>query len=321
MARIENNKKDKLKRIISESVRKTLNEMGTYKQNAFLQRLMGNRYKPEYDKLSVGDTSALIQKELDAQKQQQNQTALATEKQIDFIQNNKYFSIPSITQVADKLTKNDAMKLITALNPYSNGGATYYGNIRQRKERWLPEMRDTVVPILEKYGLTQEAERVNSEVDAFMTKFNAKQEKMKQKREKEEMERLMNSPYTLFVVSARDEENIAEHETKSLPSEIYMDGILEDVISYDIPYLVSDMTKMSLQDIEETTRRMGIVHYPTIVLGYDKPCDTVLWYGYDIMGRVTLGGRIVDASQLSSALSFAKENKGQKHNGEKIKTD
>ena len=110
MARIEDNKKVKLKRIISESVRKTLNEMGTYKQNAFLQRPMGNRYKPEYDKLSVGDTSALIQKELDAQKQQQNQTAFATEKQINFIQNNKYFPIPSITQVADKLTKNDAMK-------------------------------------------------------------------------------------------------------------------------------------------------------------------------------------------------------------------
>ena len=35
MARIEDNKKIKLKRIISESVRKTLNEMGTYKQNAF----------------------------------------------------------------------------------------------------------------------------------------------------------------------------------------------------------------------------------------------------------------------------------------------
>lgn len=45
-------------------VRGVINEMGTPKQNAFLRKLMGNRYKDEYDNLSPKDSSKMIDAEL-----------------------------------------------------------------------------------------------------------------------------------------------------------------------------------------------------------------------------------------------------------------
>ena len=58
--------------IIKESVMEILkendmDEMGTQKQNAFLKKLMGDRHKPEYDNLSVADTSKMIDAELNKQ--------------------------------------------------------------------------------------------------------------------------------------------------------------------------------------------------------------------------------------------------------------
>ena len=120
-------------KIIAESVRNTINEMGTYRQNSFLRKLMGNRYKPEYDDYSVSDTSRMIQQELDRQKSEQ-QSNTASEKQISFIENNNYYSIPTIRKIEGKLTKEDAKILVSALNPYTNGRYTYYGHAREKKE-------------------------------------------------------------------------------------------------------------------------------------------------------------------------------------------
>ena len=58
--------------IIKESVMEIIkengmDEMGTQKQNAFLKKLMGDRYKPEYDNLSVADSSKMIDAELNKQ--------------------------------------------------------------------------------------------------------------------------------------------------------------------------------------------------------------------------------------------------------------
>ena len=57
-----------LHRIIKESVKKVIRENseieGTDKQNALLRKLLGDRWKDEYEKLSVQDSSAMIEKEL-----------------------------------------------------------------------------------------------------------------------------------------------------------------------------------------------------------------------------------------------------------------
>lgn len=54
--------------IIRESLRQTLVENGfiegTPKQNAFLKKLMGDRWKEEYASLGTRETSAMIDKEL-----------------------------------------------------------------------------------------------------------------------------------------------------------------------------------------------------------------------------------------------------------------
>ena len=57
-----------LHRIVKESVRKVLKENqygeGTPKQNAFLQKLMGDRWDDKYADLSVPETSKMIDQEL-----------------------------------------------------------------------------------------------------------------------------------------------------------------------------------------------------------------------------------------------------------------
>ena len=57
----------RLRNMVRKSVRTVLRESmneGTPKQNAFLRKLMGDRYKDEYDDLSVADTSKMIDSEL-----------------------------------------------------------------------------------------------------------------------------------------------------------------------------------------------------------------------------------------------------------------
>ena len=301
--------------MIAKSVRKTLNEMGTPRQNAFLQRLMGNRYKPEYDNLPVNKSSELIDAELQRQKNERNSDK-ASSKQIDFIENNKYYSIPSIRTVADKLTKQDANALVSALNPYTNGMYTYYGHARQKKEQWLPQMKETVVPILEKYGLSQEAQDVVSYVDNFMEKFNAKAEKKAAKEKEERLNRIMNAENTLFFVSTQDDENVKQHECKRLSYELYMDGILENKMHWDIPYLVSDMTNYSIEKINDYVEQYGIVTFPSIVIGYDGICTCVLWKGFDFGYRPTICGRLVDESESTKAYQFGKENLNKQANGD-----
>ena len=316
MKRIIKLQKNEIKNIISESVKRVLNEMGTPKQNAFLKNLMGSRYDPKYDNYSVSDTGKLIQQEIDRRNSNRNQVGnLASQRQLDFIQNNKYYPIPSITQIANKLTKDDAAKMVTALNPYSNGGYTYYGHVRQRKEDWLPEMKDVVVPILEKYGLQQEAQRISTEVDTFMNKFKAKQDKQQQKLKKEKMDKFMNGQHTLFFISTKDQDNLSQHTTERLSRDIYMDGKLEHEMCWDIAELATDMTKMSINEIQSEVQRTGYNSYQTIVLGYDNPCYTVLWVAFDIMGRQTIAGRIVEETDYSKAYNFAKNNLYKQDNG------
>ena len=315
-----------LRNVIAKSVRNMLNEMGTPKQNAFLRKLMGDRYKPEYDNLSVPDSSAMIDKELQAQKAQQS-TSNATPKQINFIQSNNYFPIPEIVNVADKLTQEDAKTLVSVLNPYTNGFYTYYGHARQRKEYWLPQVKEIVVPILEKYGLNDAAQRVSDFVDNFMNKHNAKLEKEKQKKLKAEeerlrarMEQLKNDPNTLILASTKDEEN---RISENLPREFYMDGILEEKMGWDICGIMpqSNIKKEYFDDklMNEIAKSYGqYMTIPTYVAGYERPCTTVVWIGVGFMHNLELTGRIVDDNDCFDAIKFAKANSFKPHSGDRI---
>ena len=53
-----------LHRIVKESVRNILNEMGTPKQNDFLKKLMGDRWNDKFADLPVPETSKMIDQEL-----------------------------------------------------------------------------------------------------------------------------------------------------------------------------------------------------------------------------------------------------------------
>jgi len=303
---------------IKHMLKNVLNEMGTVRQNAFLKSLMGNRYDPKYDNYSVGDTGKLIQQELDRQKQRNQIPNLATSRQLDFIENNKYFPIPTIRQIDDKLTKDDAAILVTALNPYSNGTYTYYGHTRQRKEEWLPEMKDNVVPILDKYGLTQESDRIKTYVDNFMSKHQAKIDRAQQKQMQQKMQDFQNSPNTLFFISTKDNDNIQQHTTQRIGSNVWMDGKLQDKMNWDIAELATDLTKQSISEIEKKVDSMAYTCLPAIILGYDRPCYAVLWMGVDMMGTTTICGRIVDMDDHSKAYNLAKQLVFKRDNGQHI---
>ena len=308
---------NKLKNMIVKSVNNALNEMGTPKQNAFLRKLMGNRYKSEYDDLPVSKSSEMIDTELQRQKNERNSDK-ASPKQIDFIENNKYYSIPSIRTIADRLTKQDANALVSALNPYTNGMYTYYGHARQRKKEWLPQMKNIVVPILEKYGLSREAQDVISYVDKFIETFNAKNERKAAKEKENRFNQTLNGENTLFFISTKDEENMSQHQTERLSTEIYMDGILEQKMGWDIAELATDMTKYSIDKIKEYVINWGRISFPTIVLGYNNTCYTYLWVGYDFSGKRTICGVIVDEDDRHKANDFAKENFGKQANGGRL---
>ena len=301
-----------LHKVVKSSVKRILKEIneGTPKQNAFLQRLMGDRWKDEYANLSVPDTSKMIDQELANQKKNQ-QSNVATEKQIAFIESNKYFPIPSIRQIEGKLTMDDAKTLLDALNPYTYGSYTYYGHSREKKEYWLPRLKEVVVPILEKYGLSQESQRVAKYVDDFMGKHNAKLEREKQKKLAQEMEELKSSPSTLRFISTQDE-RYPEMNTDRISREIYMEGALERAMGWDIAAVITDGLNITKEDIMQRCMRLGGASYPALVVGYDRPCRAIFWVGYSFNG-LDLGGRIVDKDEAYKYVKYAQE-----HNGKEI---
>lgn len=301
-----------LHKVVKSSVKRILKEIneGTPKQIPFLQRLMGDRWKDEYANLSVSDTSKMIDQELANQKKNQ-QSNVATEKQIAFIESNKYFPIPSIRQIEGKLTMEDAKTLLDALNPYTYGAFTYYGHSREKKERWLPRLKEVVVPILERYGLTQEAQRVTQYVDDFMGKHNAKLEREKQKKLAQEMEELKSNPSTLRFISTQDE-RYPEMNTDRISREIYMEGALEKAMGWDIAAVITDGLNITKEDIMQRCMQLRGASYPALVEGYDKPCRAIFWVGY-LWGRLDIAGRIVDKDEAYKYVKYAQE-----HNGKEI---
>lgn len=95
-------KENEIKRIIYESVRRTLNEMGTIKQNALLRKLTGT---DKYDSLSVSDASRKIDDLLKKQPKR-----LASERQINFLLKRGVDWVKDV-----ELTSEDASFMISGL--------------------------------------------------------------------------------------------------------------------------------------------------------------------------------------------------------------
>lgn len=124
-------KESDLKRIISESVRRTLNEMGTIKQNALLRKLTGT---DKYDNLSVSDSSKMIDDLLKKQPKR-----LASEKQINFLLKR------GVNWVKDvELTSEDASFMISGLMR----GNTSKVNVIKRKYNLQDTVNNNNFPIL-----------------------------------------------------------------------------------------------------------------------------------------------------------------------------
>jgi hypothetical protein len=124
-------KESDLKRIISESVRRTLNEMGTIKQNVLLRKLTGT---DKYDNLSVSDASKMIDDLLKKQPKR-----LASEKQIKFLLKR------GVNWVKDvELTSEDASFMIGGL---MNGNKSKV-DIIKRKYNLQDTVNNNNFPIL-----------------------------------------------------------------------------------------------------------------------------------------------------------------------------
>ena len=150
-------------------------------------------------------------------------------------------------------------------------------------------------------------------------KVITKREKEQKQREEAEMEKIKNDPNTLFFISTKDEENLEQHQIENFSRNVWMDGKLEEKMSWDIAYLARDLTKLQKSEIDTHLSQMnGMVSYPTIVLGYDKPCRTLVWIGFDIMGRRTLCGRIVDATDFGKAYDLGKKSVFKQDTGDSI---
>lgn len=104
-----------LHRMIKESVRDVLNEMGTPKQNALLQKLTGSN---EYDNLSTADASKKISELL----QQEKSSNKASEKQLAYLKRFQFTNEYDLSQ----LSKADASKIIGLLMNRQHSQARMY---------------------------------------------------------------------------------------------------------------------------------------------------------------------------------------------------
>ena len=275
----------KIRRIVKESVKRVLKE-GTQKQNAFLRKLMGDRYLDEYDNLSPRDTSALIDKEL----QSTNDTRKATDNQVNFLVNNKYHKLPWVEQIRDRLTFEDASEMCDVVSPYQ-GRRNYHYNIRTRKEDWIPMCVDVTARVARKYGLEDAA----AAEEAWLRDFQAENEK-KIAREENKRKRIqaekdaqdMKDAKIVFVSSqdGYDDEDIdapRKYDTVSLYDigcKIYMHGDLESAMGWDIVDVLKGYEGELSNMVDYVNQTRSYTACSCRVEGYDKPCRLRLWYGY-----------------------------------------
>lgn len=117
-----------LHRIIKESAHMILSEMGTPKQNSFLRKLMGDRYKDEYDNLSVKDSSDMINQELSKAGQVKKEYEVVE----DFGREQTSHPCNSFYEAKKKLSE--------IINDYFNSGWSCVGDVRLVRDsdvRWV----------------------------------------------------------------------------------------------------------------------------------------------------------------------------------------
>ena len=296
-----------VRNLVGETIR-SLNEAvdeGTPKQNAFLRKLMGDRYKDEYDDMDVRSTSAMIDQELERQRNGSGNNGggerMATPKQIEFLTNNKYYPVQWVNKIADKLTFSDASEMCDQVSPYQ-GNANYYGQIRTRKEIWIPNRTEVLVKMANKYGLPEDAAMEQSVCDQFMGKYNAKIDRERTRRENETRRMFEEEKRNSIVfVSTQSEE---ANSPIPYDYQFYMEGKLEDAMSWDMVGLKPGCEE-KFQEFADTARARlegrgwgaGTYAQRCFVEGYDNRCMLLVWMGIHPTGRRVMGGILCDASE------------------------
>ena len=310
--------KSQLNRMVFETVKRVLAE-GTPKQNAFLRKLMGDRYNPEYDNLSPRETSALIDKEL----QSKNGRA-ATEKQINFLINNKYHKLPWVEQIKYRLTFEDASSMCDVVSPYQ-GRRNYHYNIRTRKEEWIPMCVEVTANIARKYGLEEAALAEEAWLHEFEAENAKKMEREEKKRRKMQAERNANDMLNAELVFASsqagmyDDYDDEEHgpqkkyDTVSLydvDCTIYMHGELESAMGWDIPEIIRGYEDKLASLVYNVKQNRSCEVCTCRVEEYNKPCRLRLWYGLSNWKSGVIG--VIYSRDDSEAAEYALEKSRQR---------
>ena len=157
-----------------------------------------------------------------------------TRKQIEFINNNKYYKL---AWVNEEVSFEDGSKLCEVISPYSDGNANYYYRIRTKKEIWLPRMLRVVIEIAGKYGVDKTP--YEKELETFLLKEERKAQKIAKKREeeiakkrKEEIDNLISQGLILNTKCGN-----------RMPlAYSYLDGELERKAGFDFVYVSENTT-------------------------------------------------------------------------------
>lgn len=154
----------------------------------------------------------------------------ATNKQIQFLTNNKYFVVNWVKSV--ELKYADAELLCKMVSPYSDGNSNYYYRIRTKKEIWFPRLLNTLIEVAPKYGISTDEYQVSLNVfnqaqERKKAREVAKAQKVLAERRKEEIQCLIDLGTVLN-----------SNEGERLPFAFtYLDGELEEKRGFDMIYL------------------------------------------------------------------------------------
>lgn len=311
-----------IKKIIAESVKQILNHAsnritesldaeGTDKQNSYLQYLAGDEWDDSWKNLSVKDTSAKIDyyKNNPVRKKAANSNTpsnLATMNQLNFIKTNKHYPLLFIDKIKDKLTKSDASLLCSVLTPYMNdmGNGGEYRR-RLKVDEWFPYMAETVISVLQKYGLNGEAVQIKNDLARFTAE--------PRKKHNDDSAQITNKANIVFTPSNDENANNAEPAHN-----IYMHGKIDDFFGWDLVTINSGYGgygRMQHNVVQDYLMLHRTLHaYSCEVAGYGSPCLLLCWPEEVKANKYQLTGIIIDAKEYAKYYGQAADLAGQLKN-------
>lgn len=311
-----------IKQIIAESAKKILSQAyrqvseslgteGTDKQNSYLQYLAGDEWDDNWKNLSVKDTSTKIDyyKNNPMRKKAVNSNTssnLATMNQLNFIKANNYYPLPFIDKIKDKLTKSDASLLCSVLTPYMNdmgNGGEYRRKLKVNE--WFPYMAETVISVLQKYGLNSEGIQVKGD----MARFAAEP----RKNYNDSNVQATNKTNIVFTPSNDENANNAEPAHN-----IYMHGKIKDFFSWDLVTInigYGGYGRMQHNVVQDYLMLHRTLHtYSCKVVGYDNPCLLMCWPEEVKANKYQLTGIIINVKEYAKYYGQAAELAGKLKN-------